>query len=282
MRETHISKALADNDQALGTWVQMNSPETCEIAALAGYEFVVIDMEHGSFGISEALAMIRATESHGADPIIRIPTPADHHIRQVLDAGAAGIIVPGIRTGQQARDAVSAARYEPSGTRGACPCVRSVGYGTMPWAKAVRAAGNALVWLLVETPEAVDDIESIIASGADAVVLGPFDLSMAMGLDGDFEHPQVVSALNHVAATARQAGLEVVYVSLAATPEASVRGVQKWRGHGCRIATTLLDRTALALAYRSTLSLLHAQEADPTSTTLSTADTHSDTTRTNA
>jgi 2-keto-3-deoxy-L-rhamnonate aldolase RhmA len=266
MRQSSISSALAGSGQALGTWVQMNSPETCEIAALAGFDFVVIDMEHGSFGIAEASAMIRAAGCRGADAIVRVLTGDSHHIRQVLDAGPAGIIVPGIRTAEQARAAVSAARYEPLGTRGACPCVRSVGYGTVPWHEVHGGSDAAQVWLLVETPEAVDDIAAIVATGADAVVLGPFDLSMAMGLQGDFEHPEVVSALERVTATARAAGLEVVYVGLGQTAEANASGVEEWRRRGSRIATTLLDRSALALAYRSTLSLLREARAVPTAT----------------
>ncbi|MGH3657517.1 MAG: HpcH/HpaI aldolase family protein [Micromonosporaceae bacterium] len=259
MSHTRVDAAVNHSGQALGTWVQSPNPEACEIAALAGFDFVVIDMEHGTLGISEAAAMIRATRSRGADPVVRVPTSDAHHIRQACDAGATAVIVPGIRTVRQAASAVSAVRYEPNGSRGACPCVPSVGYGTTPWTRA-SAMASPQVWLLLETPEAVAEIEAVVATGPDAVVLGPFDLSMAMGLDGEYEHPDVVAALERVTATARTAGVEVVYVGLGKTPEENARGVAYWRAKGCRIATTLLDRTALAAAYQSVLSLIRTPE----------------------
>lgn len=252
-----IASSLRDRSGALGTWVQMNSPETCELAAASGFDFVVIDMEHGSFDLGDAVHMIRAVECGGADPIVRVPSDDPAGIKRVLDAGAAGVLVPGIRTAAQAAAVVAAARYEPRGTRGACPCTRSTGHGRIPWPQARRRADeNVLVWLLIEHPDAIADIEAIAETGPDALALGPFDLAMSMGLDGDHRSPEVRAALDTVIAAARARDIEVMATALEESTDATATVVESWRAAGCRIVTALVDRLTLLSAYREMYSKL--------------------------
>ena len=257
MLKNYIKEALEARGVAIGTWVQMKSPETCELAAAAGFDFIIIDMEHGTFGIEGSLEMIRAVESQGAAPVLRLPDGSATAIKKALDAGAAGIIIPGIRTGEQALQIVQAAKYEPLGKRGACPSVRATMHGLIDWEKYSEwSDGNTLVWSLIENTDAVSNINQIVSAGVDGIVLGPFDLSMSMGLGGDMDSPDVRKALEHVMKVALGRGVNVVAVLFEAEPEEILASAKHWLGLGCRIITALSDRALLANAYKNVIHRL--------------------------
>lgn len=264
MNSHRLDHALAQRNQAVGTWVQMNSPETCEIAGLVGFDFVIIDMEHGSFGLPEATAMVKSTQVTGADAVIRVAEGTRTALKQALDIGVRAVLIPALETAEDAAAAVAAARFEPAGRRGACPCVRSVSFGVRPWRECADHQDEVGVWVLIENPIAVENIDEIVKTGIEAVVLGPFDLSMAMGLNGDFHHHAVTEALERVCVAALKAGVEVVNVGLDQSPEANVASAQRWSARGSRITTTLLDRSVLVHAYRNTLNQMWERElSDP-------------------
>ncbi|MBW0113879.1 HpcH/HpaI aldolase family protein [Pseudonocardia abyssalis] len=252
-----VSAALADRGDAVGTWVQMHSPEAGELAAAVGFDFVVVDMEHGTLDLPAAAHMVRAIQGRGADAVVRVPSPEPGTIGRVLDAGARGVLVPGVRGAPEAGHAAAAAHFAPRGTRGACPYVPAFDHGLVSWDEARERADAVHVWLLIEHPDAVGDIEALAAAaaaaGATALVLGPFDLAVAMGHGGDHGHPQVRDALEATVRAAHGAGLDCVAVTLEEEPTASVAAVAAWRSVGCRITTALLDRSTLARAYRTTL-----------------------------
>src|SRR5215211_7593517 len=127
--DNKIRIALQSKSIAFGTWAQMNAPEFCEIAGRSGLDFVIVDMEHGAFGIDSAVNMIRAVEAGGAAPMVRVPDAARSGILKVLDAGAAGVLVPNVDNRGVAEQIVSAAKFAPRGTRGACPCTRATAHG---------------------------------------------------------------------------------------------------------------------------------------------------------
>lgn len=248
-----ISAALTERGRALGTWVLMDSPETGELAAAAGFDFVLIDMEHGALDLPATAHGVRAVQGRGADAVVRVPTLDPSMIGRVLDVGARGVLVPGIRSPDDARRAAAAAHFAPRGERGACPFVPAFDDGLLPWGPAAPH-----VWLLIEHPQAVADITDVAAvaaeAGATALVLGPFDLAVAMGLDGDHHHPEVRRALDQVLRAADTTNLDVVAVTLEPDAPTTARAVQEWRAAGCRLTTALLDRHTLAHAYRSTLT----------------------------
>lgn len=252
-----LHSALDERDHALGTWVQMNSPETGELAAAAGFDFVIIDMEHGTLGLPDAAHAVRAVQGRGADAIVRVPSTDRTMIGRVLDLGTRGVLIPGIRSAQAAARAATAAHYAPRGERGACPCVPGFDHGLLPWDQAQQHADTTHVWLLIEHPDAIADIKNLAAAsaaaGATALVLGPFDLAVAMGHRGDHRHPAVRAALEQTIEAAHSAGLDCVAVTLEDHAHASAAAVASWRSAGCRITTALLDRYALGHAYRSTL-----------------------------
>jgi len=257
VRKNMIREALDKRNLAFGTWVQTKSPEACELAAAVGYDFVVIDMEHGSFGWDSAVDMIRAVEYGGATPVIRLPGDSMVDIKKALDAGALGIIVPRISTPEQVSQIVRAARYEPSGKRGACPVVRATSHGLLDWEQYSRWADeNVMVWGIIETVEAVQNFVEIIAQGLDAISLGPFDLSMAMGLGGDTEHPDVKKEINRLAEISLKKGVDLVVVIFALEPEVIYESAKFWKEKGCRLITTSSDRAILCHTHQKMFNLL--------------------------
>jgi 4-hydroxy-2-oxoheptanedioate aldolase len=257
IRKNMIREALDKRNLALGTWVQTKSPEACELAAAVGYDFVVIDMEHGSFGWDSAVDMVRAVEYGGATPVIRLPGDSIVDIKKALDAGALGIIIPRISTPEQASQVVQAAKYEPSGKRGACPVVRATFHGLLDWKTYSRWADeNVMVWGLIETVEAVHNLVDILDQGFDAVGLGPFDLSMTMGLGGDPEHPDVKREVNRMAEIALKKGVDLLVTIFAMEPKVIRESAIFWKEKGCRLITTSSDRAILCHSHQKMFNLL--------------------------
>lgn len=248
-----VRDTLLQGRPAWGTWVQTRSPEAAEAAAATGFDFVVIDLQHGSASIAEAATLIRSVSSWGASPIVRTPDSSPNLIGRLLDSGAHGVLVPDIKTADQARAAVLAAQYAPAGTRGACPTIAATAHGAIPWGVyRPWADTEVMVWALIEHPEAIENIQEIAASGLHALVLGPFDLSLAMGLDGQVDHPDVIDALDRVVLAAEAAGIETVAVLFDEVPNIE-KGARHWLDRGCRILTASSDRWALTQAWSGAL-----------------------------
>lgn len=252
-----INEALETKGNALGTWVQMKSPEICEIAASVGFDFIIIDMEHGSFGIEGAVEMIRAIEAKNAAAVLRLPDSSPTGIKKALDAGVIGVLIPGIRTGQEASQVARAAKYEPAGFRGACPYIRATEHSLIDW-KQYRewSDNNTMVWAIIENQEAIENIEDIASSGLDAVALGPFDLSMNLGFDGDVNHPSVTEALDKVTQVALSKGVEIVTLVFSNNKDEILESARTCKAKGSRLITALLDRWCLSTTYVNILTEL--------------------------
>jgi 4-hydroxy-2-oxoheptanedioate aldolase len=197
---------------ALGTWSQIASAEMIDMLGAAGLDFTIIDCEHGAFGIETAENLFRACDANGIVPVVRAPSADAVFIGRALDAGAAAVVVPGIATASQAMAMVAAGRFAPDGTRGACPCVRAGGHFITDWpGYAGRQRVETGVMALVETAEGLSNIEAICAvEGLLALVIGPFDLSVSLGFEGDYRHAGVRAAVDRMLAAAKTAGLPVI------------------------------------------------------------------------
>lgn len=245
-----IDASMRERGRASGAWVQMNSVENCDIASRAGFDFVVIDMEHGAFGIEAATHMVRAVEGGSADPVIRVSTDAPIDIRKAFEVGARAVLVPGLRSGAQARRIVSSTRFEPEGIRGACPYVRATGHGLEPWVSYLdRSQNESPVWFLIETADAVENIEEILAAGPAALVFGPFDLSMSLGLRGDTTHHDVTAALARVQQAANDAGVPTVVTIMSREADGAALEVRDWEKRGAHMFLSATDRVLLSTGY---------------------------------
>lgn len=244
----------------IGTFIQTKSPEACELAARAGFQFVIVDMEHGSFGIEGAVEMIRAIEAGGAMPIVRVPDHSRTNIFKVLDAGAMGVLAPSVSTADQAKAIVKAATYGPDGTRGACPCTRGTGHGVSDWKDYVSwTRSETFVAALIETPEGVANFDEIVAvDGIDVIVLGPFDLSQAMGFEGNYEAPEVQSQMEDLARRGRAAGKKVMAVSFESAGDPLRRDYDRWVSKGIDAVALSSDRFMLSSGMKAIVATVAA------------------------
>lgn len=239
---------LAGEGPHFGTWSQFASAEVVDILAATGFTFTIIDTEHGFFGLETGENLIRAADAGGLVPLLRVPKNEGFMIMKALDAGAAGVVVPKIATTADIEAAVDAARYEPGSNRGACPCIRATDHLTLNWRNyAAKANHETGIIPLIETPEGVANFAGIVrVKGILAVLLGPFDLSVAMGHQGNFTHPEVMGALGRMAGEAKDAGVPVIMPVFSPTLDQAKTHIDRWRGLGIRIFTVGTDKLLLA------------------------------------
>lgn len=238
---------LDKDDPILGTWSQITSPDVIEILGRSGFDFTIIDMEHTAFSFPTVESLIRACNIVNMTPIVRVRKNDRADISKALDIGASAVVVPGIRSLDDARAAIDATRFEPEGTRGACPFIRAGEHFVNDWrafAQCMAAASSAI--LLIETREAVAHIESIAAlPGLGCILTGPFDLSVSFGLQGDYLHPDVRAAIEHIVDIAHQAAVPVMMpIFMPDTAEAR-RHLAYWMERNVRLFTVGGDKILL-------------------------------------
>ena len=231
---TDLYALLRSADVALGTWSQIAAPELLDILGLNGFRFTVFDCEHAVFGVETAAHLARSAEANGIVSLVRVSRNDPIEIMKALDAGIHHVVIPNLSTAEQARQAIAATRFQPEGLRGACPCVRSSGHFTRNWpeyAAAEEARVSAIP--LIETKQGYENIEAICATdGLKAVIMGPFDLSVSLGLKGNWRHAEVVAAVEEMVATAVKANLAVMMPIFSPDPDECAELMQKWRAHG--------------------------------------------------
>lgn len=248
---TPLKARWAKDEVTLGAWCMIPEPLTAETLGRAGFDWVLVDMQHGCMDYETALNMIRAIDTTPAQPVLRVPWNDPGIIGRALDAGALGIVIPMIQTAEDARRAVDACLYPPKGRRSFGP-VR-VGMRDGP-GYFMEANDRVAVIPMIETPEALANVEAIAAvPGVDALFVGPFDLSIALGLPpGDNDgKPAFDAAIAKVSAAARAANIATAVLSNAKV--APLRVAQ-----GFRMISTTTDINALSMAARSDLEAVKA------------------------
>jgi len=190
-------KELAhSNRRFLGMFIQSTSSELVEIVGYAGFDFVIIDMEHGPIDYSTSRILVQAADAAGIVSTIRVAERSPVSVCKALDAGASGVVIPGISSVSDAMAAIEYAKYAPLGMRGACPCVRANKYGFGGESFYRRANETTSVILLLEGKSAMESFDTISSiKGLDAILLGPVDLSHSLGFPGQIHHPVVTNTL---------------------------------------------------------------------------------------
>jgi len=203
----HLPERLKAGETLIGCFLNLGSPLGAEMVGKAGFDFVVIDLEHGSGTEADVLPQLQALASSGTRSIVR----AESHVRQrshrVLDLGAHGIMFPRVETAAEARACVAALRYPPAGVRGVAAMNRACDFGLSFRDYFENHQDLLLSVLQIETVEAVRNVEEIAAvEGADVLFIGPLDLSTSLGILGQFDHPDFIAALKKTAAAAANNG----------------------------------------------------------------------------
>lgn len=206
MRANRLREVLASGQPAVSAWMSIDSPYLAEVLSYAGYDAVTVDLQHGMFGLDRAINMLQAVSAGPATPIARCPSHDPATIGKLLDAGAYGIVCPGVDTPADATAFTRACRYPPTGARSFGPS-RGLLYGGPDYVD--HADDTVLTWAMVESAEALRNLDGILATpGLDGVYVGPNDLALSLGEAAGQRQPaaRVSEALARVASAARDAG----------------------------------------------------------------------------
>ena len=208
MRQANILKQkINDGKPVIGMWVGLPCPSIAEMASHVGYDFIIIDNEHGQMTLETTIDMMRAADGGSASSMVRVPGKDPDFFKRILDAGANSLMVPMVDTPEQAKAVVEACHYPPRGWRGfAAPAVRGSRYGLdsdyVDWAHE-----ELFLCLQIESKLAVSNAEAIAAiDGVDMLFIGASDLSGSLGALGDTAHPDVLDAMDTVKRAAGSSG----------------------------------------------------------------------------
>jgi 2-dehydro-3-deoxyglucarate aldolase/4-hydroxy-2-oxoheptanedioate aldolase len=249
---TDFKTRLARGDAFVGAFICLPAPESAELFAELGYDWLIIDTEHGPFDVLTAQRMLQAV-GRRCPGIVRVPSWEDVWIKKALDIGAAGVLVPLVNTADIAARVVAACRYAPEGTRG-MGGARAHRYGAGFKDYVARANREIAVIVQAEHIEAVRHIQAIAAvPGIDAVFVGPYDLSASMGKPGQIQDPEVQAAIRTVRDATLAAGRKLgIYCADAESARDCLRQGYTLIGMGTDLShLTASAAAALAAARRS-------------------------------
>ena len=237
----NTKQKLRSGQPVFGGWLLTGNPAVAEIMANEGFDFLGVDMEHTPTNVEGFYHIALAAQGTGCDLLARLPSCDPVLAKQVLDMGAAGIIVPSVNSPEEAAQAVAMAKFPPEGIRGASLC-RASGYGRRFGEYFAAHNREVIVVVMLEHIQAVPQTDAILATpGIDAALIGPYDLSASMNLAGQLDHPEVRAAQQAILdACQRQkvaAGIHVVPVD----PEEVRRRVEAgFRFVACGIDTLFI------------------------------------------
>lgn len=246
---TTFRDALKSGKPLIGTLLTVASPEVAEALALLGFDWIFIDLEHGSLSIKDAQTAIQSVAGRSFT-LVRVPDGTPENIKRVMDTGCSGIIVPMVSSEAYARKIVALAKYHPMGER-SVGLGRAYGYGLRFSEYLVSANDRTAVVVQIEHRDAIASVDQILAvPGIDAVFVGPYDLSNSMGLVGQVSHPEVVAAIDKVrAACASTNSAMGIFCSNADQARDEIKA-------GVRMVAVGTDIMHMANSARSTLEAL--------------------------
>ena len=197
-----LRSALDQGKSVLGTWSLLSDPAAVEILAVAGFDFVIIDMEHGPHGFATASNLIRAAEARGISALLRPPGVDESAILRALDCGAHGLLVPNVTSRNQVEDIVRFSFYPPEGMRGHSPFTRSGAFTHHDVAKRMHSVNsNLFLGILIEGPDGLAALPQILdefSSHLSVVYVGLYDLAKTVGYPGDVQHPEVTRVVHQI------------------------------------------------------------------------------------
>jgi len=201
-----------------GTFLNLGSPLTAEIAGRSGFDWLMLDQEHGPGSEETLLQQLHAVSASNAATIVRIANNEPARFKRVLDLGANGVMVPYVNNAEEARAAVASVRYPPHGLRGVSKFNRAAGFGQNFDDYYAHCHERLVTMAQIETPESLTQLDAIAGvDGVDVLFIGPLDLTTNMGIQGQFENPRFIEARRAVATAARKAGKAAGILATAAS-----------------------------------------------------------------
>jgi len=245
MKPNRVKEKLKAGQPSVGAWINIGHPAVAEIMADAGFEWLALDAEHAPFSLESLQSMLQAMSRTDVVPIIRVPANDPVPIKQVLDLGPGGLVIPMVNTAEQARAAVRACRYPPEGIRG-FGLGRASGYGKNYQDYVQNANKHLLICVQIEHVEAVENAEEILAvDGIDAVFIGRADMAGSMGKPGGENLSEVWDLTAKVKEIAIRAGVSPGLQTFSASD--AIRRIQEgYRFVALGVDVVFLSSTAYA------------------------------------
>lgn len=255
MRDNHTLNLLSEGKVAFGCAIQCyRSPEVARALAAAGFDYVFIDMEHGGFGFETVQDMIGAAARSGITPIVRVGELLYSLVSRLLDVGAQGIVFPRVEEPRLLEEALSWIKYPPVGKRGFGILPAYVDYEPQPMSKVIgHMNANTMTVVQFETVTALERAEKLLSlPGVDVAMVGPADLSIALGVPGDLNHPLMIEAIDGLIVQANRHGV---------VPGIQTRTMEQarfWAQRGMRFVGAGGEHGLLLTKAQETVKALHA------------------------
>jgi len=203
----NLKSRIKNGEAVNGCWLNLGNALTAEIVGTAGFDWALIDLEHGAGSEHDVIAQLQAIKNTGTTGIVRVESAERQRILRVLDFGAEGVMCPHINNVEEAKKVVDGLRYPPGGSRGIAKMTRAAGFGSNVDEYMRTADENILGVAQVESVEALDNLDEIAAvDGIDVLFIGPSDLTAALGIFGQFENALYKDAVKATIKAAQKAG----------------------------------------------------------------------------
>jgi 2-keto-3-deoxy-L-rhamnonate aldolase RhmA len=245
LKQNRVLAALEKGETPLGMQMYTYSPEMIEIVGYTGFDFVMIDMEHSRVNAETMVHCIRAAEVSGITPMVRVTENNPGQIRAAVESGAQGIVVPHVKSAQEAQRAIEALRYPPEGKCGICPAIRSSYYSQDGWGEYMAHSNKQTMFIpLLEDVEAIENAAEIFAllkPGRDAAGLGLADISNSLLKPGEkvnWQHPYLKEASTKVKAISEKTGIPLMGMPW---PKADLASVKAALASGTKILVFFPD-----------------------------------------
>ena len=232
-----LKEKLENKSNVIGPFMKLPSSPVVEIAGLAGFDFVIIDCEHGPLNMLEAENMIRAAHLANMSAVVRVGENNPNMISRALDIGADAVEIPQISTKEDALNAVKASKFSPLGERGVCRYVRAAKYSSMDKSEYFKYANeNTLVIIHIEGMEGIENLDKILeVDGIDVIFIGPYDLSQSLGIPGDVNNIKVEEKMKEVVNKASAKG------KIVGTFVDDIESAKKWKSLGIQYMSYAVD-----------------------------------------
>jgi 2-keto-3-deoxy-L-rhamnonate aldolase RhmA len=248
-----IKRMLREGSGVFGTMVvEFRQPSVMQLLSHAGFDFVIIDSEHGPFSMETVADLSRAARMHGVTPIVRIPEVSYSAVTRPLDAGAQGIMIPRVTNPTQVRNALSMMKYPPAGERGSVVGRGHTNFLSGKIDEVTASANNeSMIIVQIETRQALEQLDDILTlKGVDAALVGPTDLSVALGVPGEMNHPALVEAISKILGACQQHGV---------VPALHMNDIDlavHWSRRGMRMVSFSAETSMLMKAGREAVTVL--------------------------
>ena len=246
MTKNNLKSRLLNGESVYGPFCKLQDPSVVEIAALANFDFVILDMEHGPLSVESVQSIARAAQAKGIEVVVRVTENRTSDILRILDVGVNSIQVPQVNSVADAQKVVDASFFYPKGERGMCRYVRAASYTGIEKKEYFSSANlGTLTIIHIEGNKGLENLEQIVSlDGIDIVFLGPYDLSQSCGYPGQTNHPEVVNKMKEAVMLAK-ANNKIIGTFCESPSDA-----HKWRDLGVQYISYSVDVGIILNAYK--------------------------------